>query len=990
MLTQQSGIGQSGACEPLKIYVICSTLLMESKQSVLMPSVFKDRNNLRKEFLDFLPEGQVLSRPIERVGYASDASVYRLIPQLVVQPKTDSDIQEIFRRARRLRLPVVFRAAGTSLSGQSITDGILVDLGRYWRSHEILQDGAAIWLQPGVIGEHANRYLQRHHRKIGPDPASLSACMIGGIVANNASGMRCGVQKNAYHTLQEIRFILPNGHVYDSREPDTSQRFRNHEPRLVMILQQFKKRIENDKGLQDAIRQKYQRKNTTGYGLNAFLDFQDPFEIFCHLLVGSEGTLAFISDVTLRTIPEPPFKATGLIVCPSLEETVSLVGPLRDLDAGAVELMDRASLASVENQKGIPEAIKTVSPEAAAVLVELQAESQEELQRSLKETKSLLQHVSLEYFSGFSEERVFQDRLWKIRKGLYPSVGAVRETGTSVIIEDIAFPLEKLAPATRQVRSLLDNHGYKNGIIFGHAKDGNLHFVITQKFDAGGTRQYQALIEDMVQLVVKEFNGALKAEHGTGRNMAPFVETEWGAALFEGMQSLKRAADPSNILNPGVIINQNPNAHVEDIKQLPSVESYIDTCVECGFCEPVCPSRDLTTTPRRRIAIWREITRLAGGSPADRQVAAELKAAYQYDAIDTCAADGMCSTACPVDIDTGKLMKYLRGLRTSETERFIADWSAGHFALVINGLRNILTAARHLQTAFGKPLWEKMVEVAYRLTDGAIPHWNTFLPGGAPIAAAGSEPEEQLVDVVYFPSCLSRSMGSLPGEVNAFPVSEAVCRVLDRAGLTHIYPTNLKNLCCGTPWNSKGYHRTSRGMAEKVTQALWISTRQGAIPVLVDTSPCSFAMIHYDEILEGEPLHRWEKFQFYDIVQYLHDEVLPRLPLKKQPGKVICHPTCSTMKMEQENMLLSIARQCSEEAVIPEEHGCCGFAGDRGLLFPEVTQSATRLQAEEIAKIRGNIKGYYSTSRTCEVGMSSATGHIYSSIIHLVEKASRP
>jgi len=955
-----------------------------------MAATWEDQEILQKEFTDLLPANQVLVRAIDRIGFSSDASMYSLTPRLVIQPRSESDIQNIFRLARRLNLPVVFRAAGTSLSGQSITDGILVDIGRNWRGHKVLQNGDAIWLQPGVIGDHANRYLVPYGRKIGPDPASLSACMIGGIVANNASGMRCGVQNNAYHTLEDIRFLLPNGHVYDSRDSDARRRFVEREPRLAKTLLEFQRRIESDKKRQTVIRQKYRRKNTTGYGLNAFLDFQDPFEIFCHLLVGSEGTLAFISDVTLKTVPDPSAKATGLVVCPSLEGAIALVEPFRQLGAGAVELMDRASLTSVERQPGIPGEIRSVSPEAAALLVELQADSRERLQGSLEAAGDIVRDIKTEFFSGFSEEPMFQERLWKIRKGLYPSVGAVRESGTSVIIEDIAFPLESLTPATKDVRALLDSHGYEDGIIFGHAKDGNLHFVITQKFDSPGIRQYRQLIDDLVDLVVEKYDGALKAEHGTGRNMAPFVESEWGAELYAEMIEVKRAADPNGILNPGVIINHDSETHLKNIKHLPSVEPFIDACVECGFCEPVCPSRDLTTTPRRRIVIWREITRLSGGAPADRQLADQLLAAYQYEAVDTCAADGMCSTACPVDIDTGKMVKYLRGLRATDIQQTIAGWCADHFALLGKGLRNVLSAAERLQTTFGLPLWARIIETSHRLTRGMIPRWNAFLPGGTPTITLGSETNDREADVVYFPSCLSRSMGNMSGEVHPYSVGEAVCRVLDRAGLSYAHPTNLENLCCGTPWSSKGFQAPYKRMAEKVTESLWISTHQGDAPVLVDTSPCSYTMLHYDEVLQGESLRRWKALRFYDIVEYLHDQVLPRLSLRKQPGTVACHPTCSTMKLEQEHKLLGIARQCSEAAVIPEEHGCCGFAGDRGLLVPELTQSATRKQAREIAGIRDNVKGYYSTSRTCEVGMSSATGKIYSSIIHLVEQASRP
>ena len=936
-----------------------------------------------------IDSSRILSRATDRVGFSSDASFYRLIPEVVVQPKTEQEIQHLFTIANTFERHLVFRAAGTSLSGQAITDGILVDIARYWRHYEILDEGAAIRLQPGVIGAHANLYLQSHGRKIGPDPASINTCMLGGIVANNASGMCCGVKQNSYHTLQDIRFILPNGHVYDSSDTDASATFQYQDSALYKTLADLRDRIRSDNGLTEKIREKYGRKNTTGYSLNAFLDHSDPFKIFCQLLVGSEGTLAYISDVTLRTLPDLPEKSTAVIAFPTLEKTVSAVWPLQRFGAEAVELMDRASLHSVENQKGIPEQLEQTGEEAAALLVEFQAQTASELLTQVNEAEQWLQNQSPEFSTGFSRDPDFQARLWKIRKGLYPSVGAVRKSGTSVIIEDIAFPLEHLAEATGKVRRILDAHNYPESIIFGHAKDGNIHFVIAQDFDDEGLKQYQHLIEDIVRLVVEEYGGSLKAEHGTGRNMAPFVETEWGADLYHIMWELKQAVDPNNILNPGVIVNENPHVYLENIKPMPSVETIIDKCVECGFCEPVCPSRDLTTTPRRRIVLWREITRLAAGDANEKAMAEHLKTDYEYDAVATCAADGMCGTACPVDIDTGKMMKYLRSLDKSSLQLKLADATVDHFTTVAHGLRVGLTAAAQIQATIGSKPWNTAFDHLHSLTKGSLPAWNSYFPTGAPKSTAPVPSMEEAPEVVYFPSCLSRSMGEIPGESAEMSVSAAVCAVLERAGIPYTFPANYEGLCCGTPWSSKGYTEAYKRMAERMTSSLWVSSDHGKIPVVIDTSPCSYSIMHYDEILTGEALERWKSLQFYDITEYLFTHVMNRLTLQKKPGTVICHPTCSTMKMEQTQLLQSIASQCAEKAEVPEHHGCCGFAGDRGLLHPELTASATQAEAASVEKI-ANVSGYYSTSRTCEVGMSSATEHPYQSIIHLVETASRP
>jgi D-lactate dehydrogenase len=164
-------------------------------------------------------------------------------------------------------------------------------------------------------------------------------------------------------------------------------------------------------------------------------------------------------------------------------------------------------------------------------------------------------------------------------------------------------------------------------------------------------------MDDVAQLVAVEFGGSLKAEHGTGRNMAPFVELEWGSDAYQLMWQLKRLLDPNGILNPDVVLSEDPQIHLKHLKPLPAADEIVDKCIECGFCEPVCPSKGLTLSPRQRIVIWRDIQakKRAGVDTT------ELEAAYQYQGIDTCAATGLCAQRCPVGINTGELVKKLRG-----------------------------------------------------------------------------------------------------------------------------------------------------------------------------------------------------------------------------------------------------------------------------------------------------------------------------------------
>ncbi len=556
---------------------------------------------------------RVLTRPIERVAYASDASFYRLIPQAVVLAKGVGEVQGLFQFSRTHRVPMTFRAAGTSLSGQAVTDGILVEVARHWRQVRVEDGGKRVRVQPGVIGGHVNQALKAFRAKMGPDPASINTCMMGGILANNSSGMCCGVTQNAYHTLDSITFVLPSGTVIDTADPDADESFRQREPVLCRGLLDLKREIEANPLLTERIRAKYRMKNTTGYSLNAFVDFERPVDIFRNLLIGSEGTLAFIAEAVLNTVPDLPVKYTGLLLFPTVHAACAAIAPLRDADAKALELMDRASLRSVEDQPGIPPNIKGLPAEAAGLLAEFQAAEEADRTTLEKLARDAVGGLQLLEPGRFTHDAGEQALLWKIRQGLYPSVGAARRRGTTVIIEDVVFPIPSLADATVELIRTAARHAYEEAIVFGHAKDGNLHLTITQSYNTQAeVDRYARFMDDMVRLVVTQYGGALKGEHGTGRNIAPFVETEWGPEAYAIMKRLKKLVDPDGMLNPGVILNPDPKAHLADLKSLPGIEDEVDKCIECGYCESKCPSQELTLTPRQRIVVRREMVRLGG------------------------------------------------------------------------------------------------------------------------------------------------------------------------------------------------------------------------------------------------------------------------------------------------------------------------------------------------------------------------------------------
>ena len=952
-------------------------------------NVSPDATEIQRLLKDRIDPARILIRPIDRIAFASDASFYRLIPQAIVQPQGVEEIKHIFRFSHQHRIPLVFRAGGTSLSGQAITDGILVDIGRYWRSHRVEQNGHTIRVQPGLIGQHANNALKLYRRKIGPDPASIASCRMGGILANNASGMCCGVAQNSYHTLSSLTFILPSGTQIDSADPNANNILRMLEPYLCKTLLRLKAEIESDPRLAARIRHKYETKNTTGYSLNAFLDFDTPVDIFSHLLIGSEGTLAFIADAVLNTVPDYPVKYTGLLLFPDLHSACSAIAPLSAAGAAALELMDRASLRSVEDQPGVPPELKTLPESAAALLVEFQTPDEAHRLQIELACSQTITRLPLLFPAQFTIDPVEQALLWKIRKGMFPSVGAVRASGTTALIEDIALPVQHLADAALELRSLFLKHNYPNAIIFGHAKDGNLHFVLTQGFNTPSEiTQYRLFMDEVVKMVVEKYDGALKAEHGTGRNMAPFVETEWGPDAYRIMRELKDITDPLNLLNPGVIVNPDPQAHISNLKKMPVVEPEVDKCIECGFCEHSCPSRDITLTPRQRIVVRREMQRIKESSSSKDYAA--LDRDFPYMALDTCAVDGLCATDCPVAIDTGKLTKRFRALRHTGMAQAATNFLARNFSILEVNARIALHLGHAIQESAGIVYISGLTRLIDKISRTLFgePFWQWRDP--MPRPRSGRLPAQTLVspEAVYFPTCISRIMGPLPGEPDDVSNMHAFLNIARRAEVRLNVPSDATGHCCGVPFSSKGFEAAHSTSMNRTIESFYRWSNGGELPIVIDTSPCTYGLKTSRAHLSPENQQKFDKLRILDSVEFAHSHILPRLPIYRKLTSVALHPVCSATKLGITPKLVTLAQACSIDVTIPEHAGCCAFAGDRGFLHPELTASATHDEAAELELQRHD--GYFSSSRTCEIGMSRATGRNYRSYLHLLDHASRP
>jgi D-lactate dehydrogenase len=674
-----------------------------------------------------IPEERIRVDEFSRYTLGTDASFYRLIPKAVVIVESEAEVVGVCLAATRWGVPITFRAAGTSLSGQAVTDWVLVKLGHDgWRTFEPNADGSLVRLGPGLAGGHVNARLGRFGRKIGPDPASIGSAMIGGIAANNSSGMCCGTAQNTYKTLLSMRLVLADGTVLDTADEQSKASFARTHADVLASLAALGRAARQDETLRALIERKYAIKNTTGYSLNALIDFADPFEILEHLMVGSEGTLGFISEVRLRTVHEPPAKSAALVFFPTMRAGCEAAIRLATEPVSAVEMMDYASLQSVAGKPGVPAEVENLPDGSSALLIDIRADSSDELARIADSVLAAIAHYGPLAPPDFVSSADMYAAIWAVRKGLLPSVGASRPAGTTVIVEDIAVPLEHMADAAIALRELLGTHGYDDGIIFGHALDGNLHFVFPQGFGAPeDVARYVAFFDDLTQMVAVRFGGSLKAEHGTGRNMAPFVELEWGRTAYELMWRIKRTFDPHGVLNPGVILSTDPEIHVKALKVMPVADPLIDRCIECGFCEAVCPSRALTLTPRQRIVATREI---ASREQAGQTLSASFADAYGYEAIDTCAGDGLCALNCPVGIDTGELMRSKRAEQHGHIAQGVAGTIKGHIGMATAAARAALAVADISHAILGPATMTTATDALRKLSGNRTPQWTPQLP----------------------------------------------------------------------------------------------------------------------------------------------------------------------------------------------------------------------------------------------------------------------
>ncbi|WP_443777166.1 FAD-binding and (Fe-S)-binding domain-containing protein [Bacteroides clarus] len=955
-----------------------------------------------QEARQFIPQERIYTDELRRLAWGTDAGFYRLIPQIVIRSEGEEEISRLLKLADLYNLPVTFRAAGTSLSGQAISDSILIVAGKHWEKYSISPDHKEITLQPGIIGQRVNELLAPFGRKFAPDPASVKSAMVGGIVMNNASGMNCGTHANSDKVLLSARIILPDGTLLDTGDSVSRATFEVTHRDFIRRICTLRDEVRADEKLAERIRYKYSIKNVTGLNLLPFVRFDDPFDIITHLMVGSEGTLAFLSQVTMQTEYDYPFKASAMLYFKTIKDACRAVVAMKKLTDSngewivkGAELLDWKSLASVSDPiflkyKGevcsspLPGVEPGDETGLTAVLTETKARSAEELKRNISGIECCLSDFQTYTPVRFTDKPEEYSQYWAIRSGIFPSVGGTRKPGTTCLIEDVAFHIEDLPEATAELQQLIARHGYEDACIYGHALEGNYHFILNQSFSSDTeVKRYEDLMNDVKTLVVDRYDGSLKAEHGTGRNMAPFVRYEWGDAAYEVMKAVKKLFDPKGLLNPGVIFNDDPKCHIKNFKPLPlipldteSPAAKVNRCIECGFCEVNCLSCGFTLSSRQRIVLQREIARLRQNGE-DPERLSLLEKQYRYPGNQTCAGDGLCSMSCPMGINTGDLTHVIRQEEIPQGSfgYKVGNFAANHFAGIKNTLRPVLGLADFGHSVLGTKAMSSITKGMHNAF--GIPLWTPAMPKAFKTNSQLSTPAPRQNKVVYFPSCINQTMG-LPKKS---PVEQALVSkmiaLLQKGGYEVIFPKNMEKLCCGTIWESKGMLDIADRKTTELEAALWEASEQGRYPVLCDQSPCLHRM--------RETIRR---MKLYEPAEFIYTFLRDKLVFTPIDRPVAVHITCSMRKMGLADTIIALARLCSTKVIVPEEVGCCGFAGDRGFTYPELNAYALRKLRPQIEAAGVSIG--YSNSRTCEIGLTTNSGIPYVSIAYLVDQCTEP
>lgn len=928
-------------------------------------------NEFAKECKKFLGD-RLYDKYILRFAHSIDASCYRYIPKLVLKVKNEEEVCKIIKLSNKYNIALTFKGAGTSLSGQACSNSVLV-LTMY-KMKDIKVSSDYISCSCAVIGADANIALKHLNKKIGPDPATLNNASIGGIFSNNSSGMCCGVSYNSYHTVKSIRVILNDGYILDTSDEDNVNYFMHTHSDMVNKIYNLREEIIQDEELVKNIERKYKIKNTTGYSINALSDFSNIVDILNHIFIGAEGTLGFVSKVEYYLVDDYLHKTCALIFYKNLSLAAKAVNILAENKnkVSAAELMDYACLKSVSHLEDMPEQLNNIKEGNCCILVQLESNSKEQLEKNVQFITKALSVVNNLFGINFSYDEKICENWWKVRKALLPICAKQREAKSTIITEDVCFTMQTFEEGINEISMLFKKHNF-NGIIFGHALSFNVHFIISVVLDdEKSSKNFANFIDDLAAMVCK-LDGSIKAEHGTGRMMAPFVEMEWGKKAYEINKKIKNIFDSKNLFNPDVIISDDRQIHLKNLKPSHEIDEYLQYCMECGFCEKVCPSKNLSLSPRQRIAVKKEIARLKQLNTKNKEEQEQLEQLlkdYEYYAINTCAQCSMCASACPLEINSANIADEYKNSHSKGL--FLANKIA----------QNLKTTSFYTKKALKVVNWLNKKDFLSQASIAFNAIFKTaILPTNMLNAndyKLNSKDYNFTNNVVYFSSCLNR-LFKIEKNKSIQEVFENLCK---KAKINCIYPEDIEELCCSKAFKDYSLKKDMFDIAKKSLTSLLKASKDGRIIIVSDHSACSAQML---DNLKKYP--EFKKLKIMDMQSYIVKHILHKLKIRAIDENIGIYSVCASKKNNWTSDIKTIAKSCTKANIYEHTNTfCCAFAGNKGFIRPELNKSALEDFTEYFSTKK--VKKIYSTSSTCELGISFNTNIKCENIIYLLDELS--
>lgn len=686
-------------------------------------------------------EGDLYTDNVQRVLYSTDASSYKEKPLAVVKPKNSDDIEKVIAFARENNTSVIPRAGGTSLAGQVVGSGIVVDISKYMNKVlEFNPEERTIWVEPGVIPAELNKFLAPYGLQYGPETSTANRCCIGGMVGNNSCGLHSIIYGSAREHLLEAETILADGsHVtFKTLTIDEFEQKCNGDERLLetKIYRNIRDILSNPENQQE-IRENFPDPKVTrrnmGYAIDLLLESApftsqgEPFN-FCKLLAGSEGTLAFNTRLKLNLIPLPP-PHIGLVCAHfnSLED--SLHGNLIALhhQPGAVELMDDIILnCTRENIEQNKNRFFVQGDPAAILMIEFACETEHELLDKAAALEADMRAAGLGYHFPLVTGAENIKRVWALRTaglGLLSNIPGDRRGVPGA--EDTAVAPEHLPEYVAGFKQLLEKYGLSS-VYYAHIATGEIHFRPLLNFkDPDDVEIFRNMMYDLAHLV-KKFRGSLSGEHGDGRVRGEFIPLMLGEKNYQLIKGIKNTWDPFNVMNPGKIVDTPPITEflrvvpgqktpefktIFDFSQQMGFFRSIEKCNGSGDCRKseiiggtMCPTymatRDEDKTTRGRANILREFL----SAPNDGQ---PFNHKEIYEILDLCISCKACKSECPSNVDMAKLKaEFLQHYYDSNgiplRSRIIAYLPRlERLATLMPGLSNALMATKLFRASLG-------------------------------------------------------------------------------------------------------------------------------------------------------------------------------------------------------------------------------------------------------------------------------------------------